>query len=316
MVYVINKNGNPLMPCKEAKAAHLLRDGKAKCIKRTPFAIKLLWDCEENVQEVVAGMDSGSKSIGCAATANGEVVYQSEIHIRQDVSKKMTQRSTYRRNRRSRKTRYRQPRWSNRSNSRRKGRLAPSIRSKIDSHLREKNFVESILPVSKWIVETAKFDIHKISNPEVEGKDYQNGNQKGFYNTKAYVLDRDGYQCKKCKAKNVKFNVHHIIFRSEGGTDSPENLITLCESCHGKVHQKEFKIDGKRSKTKDATEIGIIKSQLKNSFGKFEETFGYETKFKREILNLSKTHYNDAVSICLEENESVKFSDVVYYKRH
>lgn len=55
MVYVINQNGNPLMPCKPAKAKHLLKAGKAKCIKRKPFTIKLLWNCEENTQEVVAG---------------------------------------------------------------------------------------------------------------------------------------------------------------------------------------------------------------------------------------------------------------------
>lgn len=166
-VYVINKNGEPLMPCKPSKAKHLLKAGKAKVIKRTPFTIKLLWDCEENTQEVVAGMDTGSKTIGCAATTNGKVVYQAEVQIRQDVSKKMERRKMYRRNRRGRKTRYRKARWQNRASMRKEERLAPSIKSKVDSHLREKKFVESILPVSRWKVETASFDIYKISNPEV-----------------------------------------------------------------------------------------------------------------------------------------------------
>ena len=84
-VYVINKTGNPLMPCSPAKAKHLLKAGKAKCIQKTPFTIKLLWNCEENTQEIVAGMDTGSKVIGCATVANGKVVYQSEVQIRQDV---------------------------------------------------------------------------------------------------------------------------------------------------------------------------------------------------------------------------------------
>ena len=149
-VYVINKNGKPLIPCSPAKTKHLLEAGKAKCIKRTPFTIKLLWDCEENTQEIVAGMDTGSKTIGCAAIANGKVVYQSEVQIRQNVSKKMEQRKMYRRNRRGKKTRYRKARWQNRASMRENGRLAPSIRSKVDSHLREKRFVESILPVTKW----------------------------------------------------------------------------------------------------------------------------------------------------------------------
>jgi len=314
-VYVVNKSGTPLMPCKPAKAKHLLKADRAKVLRRTPFTIKLLWDCEESVQEVVAGMDTGTKTIGCAATANGKVIYQSEISVRQDVSRKMMRRRMYRTARRGRKLRYRKPRWQNRASMRRKDRLAPSIKSKVDSHLKEKKFVESILPVSKWIVELASFDIHKISNPNVFGLDYQNGALKGFYNVKAYVLHRDNYQCQKCRTKKGKLHVHHIIFKSNGGTDTPSNLITLCIDCHDKLHKGEFEIRGVRSKTKHATEIGIVKSQLKKQFGKFEETFGYETKFKREqILQLLKTHYNDAVAIC-SEGEIPIFLDFILIKK-
>lgn len=200
---------------------------------------------------------------------------------------------------------------------RKKGRLAPSIKSKVDSHLREKKFVESVLPVTLWKVETASFDIHKISNPDVKRWDYQKGNQKDFYNVKAYVLHRDGYQCHKCKTKKGKMHVHHVVFRSNGGTDSPENLIVLCSDCHDKLHKGEFEIKGIRSKTKHATEVGIVKSQLEKQFGDFEETFGYQTKFNREqILKLPKTHYNDAVAICCEEGEIIDISSTVYFKKH
>ena len=281
MVYVVSKTGNPLMPCTEAKARKLLNDKKAKVIKHTPFIIKLLWDCEEKTQEVVAGMDTGSKFIGCAVKGNGKIVYQSEIQMRFDVSRKMKQRLMYRRTRRGRKTRYRKMRWQNRASLRRKGRLAPSIRSKIDSHLREKKFVESILPVTKWIVETAKFDIHKITDTNVKGKKYQEGNRKGFYNLKAYVIHRDGYICQHCKgeSKDEKLIVHHIISRLIE-TNTPDNLIALCVTCHDDFHAGKIKLNvkGKRSRTKHATEIGIVKSQLKKQWIGFEETFGYETK--------------------------------------
>ena len=143
-VYVINKDGKPLMPCKPSKARKLLRDGKAKVIRRTPFTIKLLWNCESNLQPVIAGMDTGSKTIGCAAVANNNVVYQSEIELRKDVVKKMIQRKTYRRTRRGRKIRHRKIRGQNRGSMRKEGRLAPSVNSKLQSHLREKKFVESI----------------------------------------------------------------------------------------------------------------------------------------------------------------------------
>lgn len=316
-VYVLNQSKDPLMTCSPAKARHLLRDGKAKVIKRTPFTIKLLWDCENYIQKIIAGMDTGSKTIGCAAVANGKVVYQSEVQIRQDVSKKMQRRSIYRRKRRGRKTRYRKCRRQNRASMRKNGRLAPSIKSKVDSHLREKKFVESILPISKWKVETASFDIHSISNPNVGKWGYQNGSQKGFYNVKAYVLHRDGYQCRECKTKKSKLYVHHIIFKSQGGTNTPDNLITLCASCHDKVHCGGFEIKGRKSKTKHATEMGIVKSQLEKQFGSFEQTFGYETKFKREqVLKLPKTHYYDAVSVCCEDDEIVDLDDTVYFKKH
>lgn len=311
-VYVINKNGKPLMPCKPAKAKHLLREGKAKVIKTTPFTIKLLWDCEDNVQEIIAGMDTGSKKIGTACVSNNKVIYQSEITIRYDISRKMKQRAMFRRNRRGRKCRYRKQRFLNRSTSRTKERLSPSIKSKIFSHLKEKNFIEKILPISKWIVETVSFDIHKISNPDVVN--YQDGDLKDFYNIKAYILHRDSYKCQKCKKKNLKLHIHHKVFRSKGGSNSPDNLITLCKQCHEDLHEGKFVLKGKKSKTQHATQMGIIKSQLKKAWI-FKETFGYKTKyFRKQILNLKKTHYNDAVAICGIPN--VKLNDAVYYKRH
>ena len=318
LAFVLNKNGSPLMPCKPAKARKLLNAGKAKVIKRTPFTIKLLYGSSGYLQPVTGGMDTGSQYVGCAAIANGKVLYQSEVRIRQDVSKKMQQRTMYRRTRRGRKCRYRKARWANRASMRKNGRLAPSVRSKVDSHLRDKKQVEAILPVSHWKVETASFDIHKITNPEVEGTGYQEGKQKGYYNVKAFVLHRDGYKCqsgRKCK-HSKKLHVHHKVFKSKRGTDTPDNLVTLCETCHTDLHNGKFELRAKRSKTKHATEVGIIKVTLKKVWD-FEETFGYETKFKREqALKLPKTHYFDAVAICCEDGELVKTNPFVYHKRH
>lgn len=318
-VYVKNINGKPLMPTNPAKARILLKIGKAKVVSRIPFTIKLNYGSKSYTQPVVAGMDTGSRKIGCAAIGNGKVLYQSETEIRQDVSGKMQQRGMYRRTRRSRKTRYRPVRWNNRANFRKDGRLAPSIRSKLESHFREKKFVESILPVMIWKVELASFDIHKITNPEVSGIEYQNGPQKGFYNLKAYILSRDNYTCQHCKgkSKDPKLQCHHIVLRSNGGTNTPENLITLCETCHTVLHVGKIKLSKRRSQTKHATEVGIIKSQIKKSEWNITETFGYETKFKRESnLKLPKTHYYDGVAICCDFNQIVIPDNIVYFKKH
>lgn len=319
LVYVLNRHDNPLMPTTPPRARHMLKAGTAKVIRRDPFTIKLLHGSSGYRQEVVAGMDTGSKAVGCAAIANGAVLYQSEVALRQDVSGKMQQRAMYRRTRRCRKTRYRPARWSNRASMRADGRLAPSIRSKVDSHLRERSFVESILPVTRWKVELAQFDIHKITNPDVEDVGYQNGKRKGFYNVKAYVLHRDGYACQS--GRNVKHNpklhVHHIVFRSNGGSNAPSNLTTLCETCHADLHAGVFAFKARKSRTKHATEVGMVKGGIIRSGWQFETAFGYETKFKREeCLGWAKSHAADAASVACEEGEIVTPSTQIYRKRH
>ena len=316
LVYVINREGKPLMPCSPGKARRLLRRGKAKVARKDPFVIKLSFGSSGYKQEVIGGIDSGSKVIGSGAVGNGKVFYQSEISLRgEEIRKNMDQRKMYRRSRRGRKTRYRKARFLNRSASTKKGRLAPSVNHKVEAHLREKKFMEKILPIAKWLVEVAQFDIHRITNPEVKGAGYQDGNKKGFYNAKAYVLHRDDYKCQKCRAKNCALHVHHIIFRSKGGTDSPENLITLCKICHDNLHQGKFEIKAKKSKTSHATEVNMVTSQLRKSGWPFEETYGFETKLKREALGLPKAHYLDAVVICLKEGESVDSLDGFLVKR-
>lgn len=296
------------MPTTPQKARKLLKQGKAKVICREPFIIKLLIATGESKQEIIAGLDTGSVVIGSAAISQNKVLYQSEIYLRKDIKKKMDRRRGYRRNRRGRKCRYRKPRWSNRASMRRKDRLSPTMISKLNSHLKEKKFVESILPISKWKLELNSFDIHKITNPDVYKWSYQHGELKGFYNIKAFVLNRDNYKCQHCKgkSKDKRLHVHHIIWRKNGGPDHQSNLITVCKTCHELIHKEKIvlKLKGHKTNTKHATEVSILKSQLKKKFGKFEETFGYETKFKREqILNLSKTHYNDAIAICCDEGE-------------
>lgn len=321
MVYVINRHGAPLMPCGECKARLLLKAGKARVVHSTPFTIGLLFGARGYRQEVVAALDTGSTVVGSAAVAHGQVVYQAEVTLRSDISEKMDARRTYRRTRRGRNTRYRAARFDNRCASRRKGRLAPSLQSKVDSHLRELRLVESILPVRRWNFELAAFDIHRITNPDVAGAGYQLGALKDFYNVKQFVLARDGYACRSGQkgTHSKTLHVHHVVFRSQGGGDAPANLTTLCKTCHEALHAGPLVLakKGKRSKTKHATHMGVIKSALSRSGVPHRETFGYETKFKREqCLKWPKTHANDAVAACLEDGEVVLPMARILIKNH
>ena len=297
------------MPTTPARARKMLRDGKAKCIRRTPFTIKLTYDSKEFTQPLTLGVDTGSSKIGSAVvTDDGNVIYLSEVEIRNDISDRMKQRSKYRRNRRNRKTRYRKARWLNRKNSIKSDRFSPTMISKINSHLKEIEFVKSILPITKLILETATFDPHALKNPDVLKNKwlYQRGVNYGFSNTKAFVLDRDSYACQHCKgkSKDSRFEVHHIVFRSNGGSDEAENLVTLCKTCHDKVHSGSIKLKGGNVKgqLKHATQMNSIRKQLLRLIPEAEETFGYITKEHRYSLSLPKEHYFDAVAIAFLGN--------------
>lgn len=321
MAYVRNINNEPLMPCSNAIARLLLKQKKAKCIKRTPFTIKLNYDTTSYVQELTLGVDTGSGKIGSAVVnKSNDVIYLSEIEIRNDIVDKMTRRNKYRRNRRNRKTRYRKARWLNRKNSIKNDRFSPTMVSKINSHLKEINFVKSILPIAKIILETATFDPHALKNPEVLNNNwlYQKGCNYGFANTKAYVLSRDNYKCQYCKGKtkDSKLEVHHIIFRTNGGSDEQDNLTTLCKTCHDILHNGNIVLKGGKIKgqLKHATQMNSIR-QLLLRVVDCEETFGFVTKEHRQILGLPKEHYMDAVAIA-SQGSTINFkTDQILLKK-
>jgi hypothetical protein len=314
-VYVVNKYGKPLMPCHPAKARILLKQGKAKAVRLVPFTIRLLYDSTGYTQPVTLGIDTGYEFAGLSAVTDKKELFSAEVQLRTDIPKLLSEKRMYRRSRRNRLW-YRPARFDNRK--RPDGWLAPSIQHKLDSHIKLAKLAGSILPITQVIVETAAFDIQKINNPGISGTDYQNGVQKDFWNTKEYVLHRDGHTCQACKGKNKILNVHHIVPRSQGGTDKPDNLITLCESCHKKLHAGRLKIDFKPAKNfKAETLMSTIRWKLVNTLRDLgyavSNTYGYLTKDKRMSLGLEKTHANDA--FCIAGGERQLKADTVYFKQ-
>jgi hypothetical protein len=175
--------------------------------------------------------------------------------------------------------------------------------SKIDAHLREIRFVQSLLPITSIVLETGTFDPHALKNPEVLQHTwlYQKGINYGFANTKAYVLTRDGYACQQCKgkSKDQRLEVHHVVFRSQGGSDEETNLLTLCKSCHDDLHAGSItlKHTGKRKgHLRHATQMNSIRIQLLKQV-QAEETFEFVTKEHRLLAGLPKEHAFDAAMI-------------------
>jgi len=306
------------MPTTPARARKLLKENKAEVIKRTPFTIRLLIATGETKQEIVLGVDAGSKIIGVSASTMNQELYAGEVQLRNDIVDLL---STRRQNRRTRRSglRYRKPRFLNRVKSKNKGWFAPSIQHKISSHLKVIENLHKILPITKIIVETASFDIQKIKNPEISGVDYQHGEQLDFWNVREYVLFRDGHKCQNCKGKlkDKILNVHHIESRKTGG-NAPNNLITLCETCHDNFHKGKFELKLKRGTSfKDAAFMGIMRwafySKLKELYPNVNMTYGYITKNVRIVNHLSKTHYMDAY--CIAGNLKAIHSNIYYYQK-
>ena len=318
MVYVVNVNGKPLMPCKEAKARRLLKNNKAKIRKKEPFTIQLLFECENQVQDITLGIDAGSKHIGLSATSEQKELYAADVELRNDIVELLSTRRQYRQARRNR-LRYRAPRFFNRVHSKNRGQLVPSIEQKIGTHLRVVSDVCGILPISKIIVETASFDIQKIKNPDINGEEYQQGSQLGFWNVREYVLWRDNHECQYChgKSKDKILNVHHIESRKTGG-DSPENLTVLCEYCHGRYHMGKIKLDLKYGKSlRDAAFMGIMRwsfyNRLKETYPNVLMTYGFVTKNTRIQHGLPKEHYTDAR--CISGNPQAEPLGYYFYQK-
>ena len=329
MVYVLDKDRHSLMPTKRyGKVRHLLKDGKAVVVRRDPFTIRLTYDSGQNRQSVHLGIDAGSKHIGLSATTEKKEIFSAQVDVRDDINKFLKARRDARRFRRSRKTRYRKPRFLNRVHCKKKGWLAPSVQAKCDTHVKIIKDVCSFLPVTDITIEMAPFDTQKLKADILglerpEGTDYQHGDAEGFDNIKAYVKWRDGYKCAVCGAEHIPLQVHHKKQRKDGGTDMPANLITVCADCHKAYHagiltgrkSEVMKPDTKIKIMRDASFMGIMRwavwDRLKELGIPLHMTYGYKTAEKRKQYDLPKDHRIDAR--CISGHPDAKPSDEWFF---
>ena len=286
------------------KIGYLLRHGKAHVVSRVPFVVQLDYDSTTYTQDVNLGIDAGSKHIGISASSEKKELFAAQVELMSNVVNLLSTRRELRQNRRNRKTRYRKARFDNRK--KKDGWLAPSVEQKVDNHLKVIRLAHKLIPVTKTTIEVGQFDIQKIKNPDINGEDYQQGEQMGFWNVREYVLARDGHKCVHCKGKSKDpiLNVHHLESRKTGG-NSPSNLVTLCETCHRAYHRGEFELKIKRGNSlRDAAVMNIMRwavyERAKKVFGNVHLTYGYITKHTRIENGIAKTHAADA--FCIAKN--------------
>ena len=290
------------MPCSQRKARLLLKQKKAKIVSYKPFTIQLTYATGEAKQEITIGVDQGAKHIGIAVTSQNNVLAKGEIILRQDVHSLLETRAQYRRGRRFRKTRYRKARFLNRKKTDKW--LPPSIEAKLTANFFWIDKFCSLVPNPKLRIEVGKFDVAKMINPETNGVDYKKGKCYGYYDLRYFVFARDNYTCQVCKSKGKILRTHHIIYRSKGGTDRADNLITVCTDCHtSKNHQHggilwQWMMRGKKvSQFKEPMFMNILRKRTFQKYPQAEFTYGSVTSEKRKELGLEKSHSNDAIAI-------------------
>jgi N6-L-threonylcarbamoyladenine synthase len=323
MVYVISKEGKQLMPTrKHGMVKHFLKNGLATVERRTPFTIRLVYESKEYTQPVTLGIDAGSKTVGMSATTEKKELFAAELKPRNDVTGLLTDRRSLRRNRRSRKMRYRPPRFLNRKKSKPKGWLAPSVLVKINNHMQGIKLAMKILPITKIVVETAEFDMQVLKaiiegKPAPKGAEYRFGEQYGFYNVRQYIFWRDGYKCSSCKGKSGDKKLIVTALDGNGTSNAPNNLVCVCSECAAEINKGKKPMPKKRTAAfrgfKDAAFMGIMRDALLERMKtelvgiRIEKTVGAVTKGVRESIGMKKSHINDA--FCIAGDTGAKRTD-------
>jgi 5-methylcytosine-specific restriction endonuclease McrA len=327
-VFVIDTDQQPLTPVHPGRARLLLTAGKAAVYRRYPFTLILKHKVEQPTPAPLRlKIDPGAKTTGLALVddASGEVVWAAELtHRAAQIKKALDKRRSVRRDRRSRRTRYRAPRFNNRR--RRAGWLPPSLLSRVANILTWVARLCRIAHITALSQELVRFDLQHLENPEIAGIAYQQGTLFG-YEIREYLLAKWNRTCAYCGAQNVPLQVEHIVSRARGGTDRVSNLTLACEPCNlkkGTLDIQEFLIhDEKRlagilaqakAPLKDATAVNATRWELHRRLQatglSLETGSGGRTKYNRLSRGLSKTHWVDAACIGASTPENLRTSDV------
>lgn len=327
-VFVLDRNGKALMPCTEKRARLLLARGRARVHRVMPFVIRLVDRLQDgcSLQPLRIKLDPGSKVTGIALvrnveqvdTATGEVRHGIAvlnlfelIHRGRQISEALTARRSMRRARRNRKTRYRAPRFLNRTKP--AGWLAPSLQHRIDTTLAWVARLQRRVPVTAISQELVRFDMQMMENPEISGVEYQQGELAG-YEVREYLLEKFGRQCCYCDKKDVPLNIEHIVPKAKGGSNRISNLAIACIPCNTKKGAQAIEdfLAGKPERLakikaqlkrplKDAATVNATRwalfHALKNTGLSVAIGSGGQTKFNRHLLSIPKSHALDAACV-------------------
>lgn len=319
-VFVLDRRGQPLMPCSHKRASLMLERGRARVHRVVPFVIRLTDRDQDSceLQNLTLSTDPGSKITGLAlvrvdAFHTHHVVSLMElVHRGRQISEALTARRNMRRRRRSANLRYRAPRFLNRGNKK-AGWLAPSLQHRVDTVSAWVKRLRRWAPVTAISTELKRFDTQAMQNPEIAGIEYQRGTLFG-YEVREYLLEKWGRKCAYCGAEHTPLQVEHIEPRANGGTDRISNLTLACNDCNQKKAARPVEVflakkpeilkrilAQAKKPLKDAAALNATRwalyGVLKETGLPVEASTGGRTKFNRQRLGVPKTHALDAACI-------------------
>ena len=312
-IYVLDRNGKPLMPTERlGMVRRWLKSGQAHWYKNSRNTIQFDRPTEHHLQNCVQGCDLGDH-LGISVIANEQEMYSSESHCDSTLMhKRMVHRREYRRTRRSH-LRHRAPRFDNRKHA----KYAPSIKRKLAFQIKEIARINKFLPVNNYIFEGSVFDINKLTHRMQQ--------QKGYHNILDFLYARDN----GCDALDGKQHpksdlvVHHLIHRANGGTNNPDNLVLLTREHHNQANHNNGVLDELTKKrqqtfknvdTRGAYFMNILNAELPKHFD-YLPTFGYITAQKRKQYGIVKTHHDDAFAIAGGTNHTARLGYTIYREK-
>ena len=336
-VFVLDKHKKPLAPCTPARARILLSQHKAVVFKHYPFTIKLKARDKGDTQPLTFKVDQGSKATGIAIVSHNKthkkVIWACHIeHRGHTISQNLEKRRAIRRSRRSRKTRYRKPKWTNAMskahrahiNQKPKGWLAPSIKARLDNTVNLFNKIKTLSPITNIALEDVKFDTQKMQNSMIQGKEYQQGTLFEF-EIKEYLLYLHRHTCAYCGglSKDKILEKEHILCKSKGGTNTITNLSLACRTCNqakdnllpkewlqhlkaskSLINKKRYElfskvVKGLKPTLRDSSAVNSIRKEIVRQFSHYplELGSGGLTKYNRTQQGYAKDHWIDAACV-------------------
>jgi 5-methylcytosine-specific restriction endonuclease McrA len=315
------------MPTHPARARSLLTKGRAVVANRVPFIIRLkdrnAADGMTVVRGVIVGIDPGSRQTGMAVFLESTSIRQTsqvtirrgmfavEVHFRGHlIHRKLRARAAWRRGRRSRNLRHREPRFKNRTKP--QGWLPPSLRHRVDATTSMLAKLRAWFPVIAVHIEYGRFDPQALEHPMIKGIEYRHGDLFG-YEARDYLIEKWGLRCAYCDAEGVRLTIDHIHPKARGGSNRASNLALACLPCNrakGPLLIEAFVTDSERlARIRTYTRRSLSDAAAVNSTMKalvtaltstglpITSSSPGRTRINREISGLPKSHCIDALSV-------------------